>query len=34
MLRPDWTDFAESFNRELELIRENGELDAILANYR
>ncbi len=34
MLRPDWTDFADSFNQELELVRENGELDAILANYR
>jgi polar amino acid transport system substrate-binding protein len=34
MLRPGWTDFAESFNRELGVIRENGELDAILDNYR
>ncbi|WP_243411410.1 substrate-binding periplasmic protein [Marinobacter halophilus] len=34
MVRPDWADFAEAFNRELEVIRENGELDAILANYR
>lgn len=34
MLRPDWTDFADSFNRELASIRESGELDAILARYR
>ncbi|PPK52110.1 substrate-binding periplasmic protein [Marinobacter persicus] len=34
MLRPDWKDFAEAFNRELAKIRENGELDAILARYR
>lgn len=34
MLRKDWQDFANQFNRELATIRENGELDAILANYR
>ncbi len=34
MLRPEWTEFAEAFNRELANIRENGELDAILAKYR
>ena len=34
MLRKDWADFAEDFNRELAVIRKNGELDAILANYR
>lgn len=34
MLRKDWADFVESFNRELEVMRENGELDDILANYR
>lgn len=34
MLRPDWTEFAEAFNKELATIRENGELDAILARYR
>ncbi|WP_323752596.1 substrate-binding periplasmic protein [Marinobacter sp.] len=34
MLRKDWTDFAQAFNRELSAMRENGELDAILANYR
>ena len=34
MLRKDWTEFAENFNRELSAMRENGELDAILANYR
>lgn len=34
MLRKEWQDFAEAFNRELKKIRENGELDAILANYR
>ncbi|MDK9558183.1 transporter substrate-binding domain-containing protein [Marinobacter sp. M216] len=34
MLRKDWQDFAEAFNAELKDIRENGELEAILANYR
>lgn len=34
MFRKDWAGFAESFNRELEAMRENGELDDILANYR
>ncbi len=34
MLRKDWQGFADEFNRELARIRENGELDAILANYR
>jgi len=34
MLRPDWQAFAKAFNQELVKIRENGELDAILARYR
>lgn len=34
MLRKDWQEFANEFNRELARIRESGELDAILANYR
>ncbi|MCL7945355.1 transporter substrate-binding domain-containing protein [Marinobacter sp. ATCH36] len=34
MLRKDWASFANAFNRELEAMRENGELDKILANYR
>jgi len=34
MLRPDWTEFAQAFNKELATIRKNGELDAILARYR
>ncbi|NMT65089.1 substrate-binding periplasmic protein [Marinobacter orientalis] len=34
MLRKDWADFAEAFNRELAAMRENGELDDILAGYR
>lgn len=34
MLRSDWTDFAEAFNQELAVIRENGDLEAILAKYR
>ncbi|MFN2359659.1 MAG: substrate-binding periplasmic protein [Marinobacter sp.] len=34
MFRKDWEDFAEDFNRELEAMRENGELDEILSNYR
>ncbi|MFV8570830.1 substrate-binding periplasmic protein [Marinobacter sp. SBS5] len=34
MLRKDWTDFAQGFNRELSAMHENGELNAILANYR
>ncbi|MDL0432624.1 transporter substrate-binding domain-containing protein [Marinobacter sp. TBZ242] len=34
MLRKDWADFAESFDRELQAMRESGELDEILANYR
>ncbi|WP_323754359.1 substrate-binding periplasmic protein [Marinobacter sp.] len=34
MLRKDWTHFAQGFNRELSAMRENGELDAILENYR
>lgn len=34
MFRRDWADFAEAFNRELEIMRENGQLDEILANYR
>lgn len=34
MLRKDCADFAESFNSELEAMRENGELDEILSRYR
>lgn len=34
MVRKDWEEFAEAFNQELAAIRENGELDAILSNYR
>lgn len=34
MLRPDWQSFAKRFNTELARMKENGELDAILANYR
>jgi polar amino acid transport system substrate-binding protein len=34
MLRQDWQAFADAFNQELARMRENGELDAILANYR
>ncbi len=34
MLRRDWQAFAAAFNEELKTIRENGELDAILAKYR
>jgi polar amino acid transport system substrate-binding protein len=34
MLRKDWKKFAEAFNQELANIQENGELDAILSNYR
>lgn len=34
MLRPEWTEFAQAFNKELATIRENGELDDILARYR
>lgn len=34
MFRKDWAGFAESFNRELEAMQENGELDEILSNYR
>ncbi|GBO85732.1 substrate-binding periplasmic protein [Marinobacter salsuginis] len=34
MLRKDWHSFANQFNAELAEMRENGELDAILANYR
>lgn len=34
MLRKDWQAFAQDFNEELARIRSNGELDAILANYR
>lgn len=34
MLRPDWQSFAQGFNAELARMKENGELDAILANYR
>lgn len=34
MLRKDSQEFADAFNAELRAIRENGELDAILAKYR
>ena len=34
MLRKDWEAFSDAFNQELAAIRENGELDAILAKYR
>ncbi|MBW4936257.1 transporter substrate-binding domain-containing protein [Marinobacter sp. F4206] len=34
MLRKDWQGFADAFNTELKELRESGELDAILANYR
>lgn len=34
MLSKEWQPFANKFNAELARIRENGELDAILANYR
>lgn len=34
MLRKEWKEFADAFNMELAHIRKNGELDAILANYR
>lgn len=34
MLRKDWTAFAKQFNTELAIIRESGELDAILSRYR
>jgi polar amino acid transport system substrate-binding protein len=34
MLRKDWQSFANRFNEELARMKKNGELDAILANYR
>lgn len=34
MLRKDCESFAESFNRELQTMKENGELEEILSNYR
>jgi polar amino acid transport system substrate-binding protein len=34
MVRPDSSDFVKAFNRELKKLRESGELDAILAEYR
>jgi len=34
MLRKDWHSFANRFNEELAKMKKNGELDAILANYR
>ena len=34
MLRKDWQSFAVRFNEELARMKANGELDAILANYR
>lgn len=34
MFRPDWSDFVDKFNDELALMRQSGELDAILSEYR
>jgi polar amino acid transport system substrate-binding protein len=34
MLRKDWQSFARKFNEELANMKKNGDLDAILANYR
>ena len=34
MLRKDWQSFASQFNEELAKMKANGELDAILVNYR
>ncbi|MBL3558184.1 MULTISPECIES: substrate-binding periplasmic protein [Marinobacter] len=34
MLRKDCESFAQSFNRELQAMKENGELEEILSNYR
>ena len=34
MLREEWQSFAQDFNEELAKMKKNGELDAILANYR
>lgn len=34
MLRKDWHSFARQFNEELAAMKANGELDAILSNYR
>jgi polar amino acid transport system substrate-binding protein len=34
MLRKDWEDFAALFNRELQALKANGELDEILSRYR
>lgn len=34
MLRKDWQSFANQFNEELAKMKKNGDLDAILANYR
>lgn len=34
MVRPESSEFVEAFNRELEKLRESGELDTILAEYR
>ncbi|WP_227515532.1 substrate-binding periplasmic protein [Marinobacter salinus] len=34
MVTKQWADFVDAFNNELARIRKNGELDAILANYR
>lgn len=34
MFRKDWAPFTESFNRELEAMKQNGELDEILSRYR
>ena len=34
MLRKDWEEFAALFNRELQALKTNGELDEILSRYR
>lgn len=34
MVRPDWAQFAEAFNEELEMMKASGELDEILDQYR
>ena len=34
MLRPGWEAFAADFNRELAAMRESGEIEAILSQYR
>jgi polar amino acid transport system substrate-binding protein len=34
MLGPEWQSFATAFNRELASMRQNGEIEAILSQYR